>query len=584
MRTFKWKSIILVLIAMVVLPFASFTNVAKASSEISVTIDSRPVYFDVAPQSVDGRVMVPLRAIFESLGATVGWDGSTQTITGTKDQTKVVLRVNDENAEVNGKPVKLSAAATSIDGRTFVPARFIAESFGADVKWDENRQQVIISTGAAAPERNYYFVYNSQRVTTEDLAAINLYVNKFEDTRNILFDSSKYQTAPQLYDALKADHAKQGGTVAGVQIFGIAQDVPSFSYTHKINFVDPQGKYSHIEENKNEKFVTDFIYSTFENNSMYFTTDLSIYKIFDEKTPVSLLPEWPVSRLLLTKGEIAGYIDRYYNYREQTDDKSVPTVAFASPTFFRDWENSQEDDITYFIKQLGERFGLFKNSEYRLYTNKLGAVVSNPTAGDMNIDNLKKENKVGVMDLLVSGHGGPLGILQTVTPKGAKEQFEQKNLPFMTMENINEVLNSNYYTAFFWSCMAVERLNADNFVHEALSKGKMINPISAVSFVANNGSKNYSEYWDEKADTYKYRDIKYEELKENNPHYFVYHYFEGLDQGKTRLQSMHEANVLYAQELLKHRDPQKDEMFGANFECGFMNILALHYLGLADYE
>ncbi|QNK60376.1 hypothetical protein H7F31_00025 [Paenibacillus sp. PAMC21692] len=556
---------------------------ASDSSEITATIDNRPIYFDVAPQKINGRVMVPLRAIFESLGAEVGWENSTQRITGKKDGTEVIIHLNEMEAKVDGKTVRLDAAATKINGRTFVPARFVAESFGAEVKWDEIHKQVVINTGAVATEDRYYFVYNSQMVTDQDFAAIKLYINKFKNTHNVLFDSSKYQTAPNLYDALKAEHTKQGGRVAGIQIFGLEKDVPSFDYKHKINFVDAQGKYSHIEEVK-ETIVTDFFYSTFVNDSKYFTADLSVYKVFDEKAPVSLIPDWPVSRLLLTKGEIAGYIDRYYDYRNQTDSKSPPTVAFASPTFLRNWEYSQEDDVTYFIKQLGERFGLFNNLDYRLYTNKLGSVVSNPTAGDMSVDNLIKENKAGVMDLLVSGHGGPQGIVQTITPEGVTGQNGQKYLPFMTMENVNTVLSSNYYTAFFWSCTAVEGLNADNFVHEALTKGKMINPISATSMLANNGTKNYTQYWDETASTYKYREINYDDLKNNNPHFLVYHYFAKLDQGKTRLQSLHEATALYAQELLKHQDTQKGQRFEANFECGFMNILALHYLGLADYE
>jgi hypothetical protein len=579
---FRRISAFLILVIALLIPLGHFAGASGESSEITVTIDGRPIYFDVAPQKINNRVMVPLRALFESLGAKVDWEESTQTITGIKGSTVVTLRLNDTKAEVDEKVVSLDVAATQVNGRTLVPARFVAESFGAGVEWDESRNQVIIRTGAAVPEDRYYFVYNSRKVTAEDLAAIKLYVNKFRDTYNILFDASKYETAPELYDALKSDFISRGGTVKGIQIFGIASDVPTFIYKHKINFIDPQGIYSHIEESK-EDIVTDFFYSTFTNDSKYFTADLSVYKVFDENTPVSLIPEWPVSRLLLTKGEIAGYIERYYEYRQQTEDKTVPTVAFASPTFLRKWEYSQDDDVTYFIKQLGERFGLFNNREYRLYTNKLGAVVSNPTAGDMSVNNLEKENKDGVMDLLVDGHGGPYGLYQTVTPEGVTEQSGQKMLPFLTTQNINTVLSHNYYTAFFWSCTTAERLGADNLVHEALAKGKMINPIAFASLAANNGTKNYAEYFDE-AEGYKIREISYEDLQNNNPFYFVYHYFAGLDQGKSRLQSMHDARVLYAQELLKHTDPQKNERFGSNFECGFMNILAMHYLGLAEYQ
>jgi Copper amine oxidase N-terminal domain. len=200
MKNFRYNSMILIMLIATLLPFGSFASASDGEgSEITVTIDGRPIYFDVAPKKIDGRVMVPLRAIFEGLGAEVGWEESTQTITGTKDGTVVTLRLNDTKAEIDGKVVRLDVAATKINGRTLVPARFVVESFGAEVQWDESRNRVVISTGAAAPEGRYYFVYNSQKVTAEDLAAIKLYVNKFRDTYNVLFDSSKYRTVTVKY-------------------------------------------------------------------------------------------------------------------------------------------------------------------------------------------------------------------------------------------------------------------------------------------------------------------------------------------------------------------------------------------------
>ena len=92
----------------------------------------------------------------------------------------------------------------------------MAESLVA-VKWDETLKQVIISTGAKTADELYYFVYNSQSVADADSNAIKQYMNKFVDTRNILFDASSYDTAPKLYDALKAEQKKLGGKVAGIR-------------------------------------------------------------------------------------------------------------------------------------------------------------------------------------------------------------------------------------------------------------------------------------------------------------------------------------------------------------------------------
>ncbi|HEY9063298.1 MAG TPA: stalk domain-containing protein [Pseudobacteroides sp.] len=103
---------------------------------IKVKIDGKPIVFDVAPIIKQGTTLVPLRAIFEKLGAEVKWDAKTRTITGTKGSKTVILKLDDTLASVDGQKKILSVPATSIKGRTMVPARFISESLGANVGWD----------------------------------------------------------------------------------------------------------------------------------------------------------------------------------------------------------------------------------------------------------------------------------------------------------------------------------------------------------------------------------------------------------------------------------------------------------------
>ncbi len=106
------------------------TNIVK------VKIDGKPIVFDVPPIIKQGTTLVPLRAIFEKLGAEVKWDAKTRTVTGIKGNKKVVLKLDETLASVDGQKKFLSVPATSINGRTMVPARFISESLGANVKWD----------------------------------------------------------------------------------------------------------------------------------------------------------------------------------------------------------------------------------------------------------------------------------------------------------------------------------------------------------------------------------------------------------------------------------------------------------------
>ncbi|MGO4890483.1 stalk domain-containing protein [Anaerobacillus sp. MEB173] len=87
----------------------------------------------------DGRTLVPLRAIFETLGASVEWKGATQTIVATRGNDKIVLVVGSRTTNVNGKSVLIDVPATIFNGRTFVPLRFVSEALGADVQWDSNK-------------------------------------------------------------------------------------------------------------------------------------------------------------------------------------------------------------------------------------------------------------------------------------------------------------------------------------------------------------------------------------------------------------------------------------------------------------
>ncbi|SFT27077.1 copper amine oxidase N-terminal domain-containing protein [Paenibacillus sp. BC26] len=123
-----------------------FPRISDAAAEqlIAVTINGDKQFYDQHPLQFNGAVVVPLRAIFTSLGATLQYDTKTQTITAATDVINVVLQVGSKTAKVNNKPAKLSQAAVIIKGSTYVPVRFIAEAFGADVKWDAARNTVVI--------------------------------------------------------------------------------------------------------------------------------------------------------------------------------------------------------------------------------------------------------------------------------------------------------------------------------------------------------------------------------------------------------------------------------------------------------
>lgn len=133
---------IVFIIAMMVL----MTTTAFAGSEIKVAIDGEYVKFDVKPQAVNGRTMVPLRAIFEALGADVDWDNDSQTVIAIKDDIKVTATIGNTKMYVNDSGKTMDVAPMAIDGRTLVPVRFIAEAYNCDVEWDGDNNIVDITT------------------------------------------------------------------------------------------------------------------------------------------------------------------------------------------------------------------------------------------------------------------------------------------------------------------------------------------------------------------------------------------------------------------------------------------------------
>ena len=117
-----------------------------AAEDINITINGKLQNYDVMPVIVDGRTLVPMRAIFESLGAKVGWIDRSKTVTGTRNNKTVKLRIDSNLAYVDGVETILDVPATIINGRTMVPVRFISEMLGESVEWDGTTKTVKIDS------------------------------------------------------------------------------------------------------------------------------------------------------------------------------------------------------------------------------------------------------------------------------------------------------------------------------------------------------------------------------------------------------------------------------------------------------
>jgi len=117
-------------------------------SEAIVKIDGRVQKYSQPAIVVNGSTMVPMRGVFETLGATISWDDNTQTVTGTKGSVIIKITVGSKIAYINGAKVTLTTSAIIKNGSTLVPLRFVSEALGANVTWDYKTNTAnIISAG-----------------------------------------------------------------------------------------------------------------------------------------------------------------------------------------------------------------------------------------------------------------------------------------------------------------------------------------------------------------------------------------------------------------------------------------------------
>jgi Copper amine oxidase N-terminal domain. len=130
------------------------SNIVYAASAPKVVLDGKEISFDVPPVIENGRTLVPMRAIFEALGAELYWNNDTQTASAFKGKIAVAVQVGNYYANKNNSPVKLDVPPKIINNRTLIPLRFVSEALGCDVKWDEETMTVTITSSGSGQTNN----------------------------------------------------------------------------------------------------------------------------------------------------------------------------------------------------------------------------------------------------------------------------------------------------------------------------------------------------------------------------------------------------------------------------------------------
>ena len=142
------RSIILLLVAMIAF---SCIMVASADDEVTVLINGREADFDVPPMIISDRTMVPMRRVFELLGAKVEWVGEMQLAVATYKSTIIAMHIGEMSFTVTNvltgetTTFELDVPAQIVNDRTLIPLRAVSEALGKTVSWDGNTRTATIT-------------------------------------------------------------------------------------------------------------------------------------------------------------------------------------------------------------------------------------------------------------------------------------------------------------------------------------------------------------------------------------------------------------------------------------------------------
>lgn len=145
------KKLLCVFVLIFMLPVSVY-----AQEDITVLLNGSKMEFEQAPVIMNDSTLVPLRAIFESLGMKVDWDGNEKRVTAAKKDLTLTLFIDRTDMNVNSSTVNLNTPPVIINDFTLVPLRAVSEASGADVDWDGETRTVTITYSNSESEEEIF--------------------------------------------------------------------------------------------------------------------------------------------------------------------------------------------------------------------------------------------------------------------------------------------------------------------------------------------------------------------------------------------------------------------------------------------
>ncbi|WP_080833314.1 copper amine oxidase N-terminal domain-containing protein [Cohnella massiliensis] len=169
--------------------FASMMGTASAASgqpEIKVLLNGEPLRFNQNPVAMDGRTFVEFRTLFEAFGYEVFYENATKKITAESDSRYIEMTIGADIAFVNGTAVEVNKQLTTLNGRTLVGVKFLADLSGKEASWESAAKTVVIVDGGpTAEQQQALFGVLDQVLAAEEASDADALMALFHDESEI---------------------------------------------------------------------------------------------------------------------------------------------------------------------------------------------------------------------------------------------------------------------------------------------------------------------------------------------------------------------------------------------------------------
>lgn len=430
------------------------TGNTKSDDNIKVLLNEEELKFDVSPQIIKGSVMVPMRQIFEYLGAQVDWKPNTQNVIGYrryKNSSNIFIKlgIGDEYAYNNGRNSKLLSPPVIIDGRTLVPVRFISESFGLKVDWDEDNKSVLLTYDGNLSEGKKTLDYTEYKPRFFDHGVkimIPDYWNKL-DTENSFGFTDEFENIQ-------------------MDVFDIAMDTPL-----PLEYIMEEYKFILGSQYKDAVTIIDSRIDNINNIDVArIDTEVVISEIKEDQTHIFFLANNNIYRVTFKYNK-----DDEYNYYNDIIKNIISTIEISSKTFNTSDEHYIEYD-GFFNNKLELKSPIYANQLVENSFEFTGSIDPESTVTELKAIVLKGDSKKEFTIPLVDnkfkstiytpyGLGKHNIIIKAVVEDGY-EKIMQFSVVNMSIADITYIMPSTYVNIVDEDTVTTARLLTEDIAQE----------------------------------------------------------------------------------------------------------------------